>query len=127
VYLPRNPGFRGPQQERPPLIVISHGGPTSESTPTFSLQTQFWTSRGFAVVAVYYGGSTGYGRAYRQRLNGTWGILDTADCINAARHLAEQRAADGDRLLIRRGSAGGYTTLWALWFHDDFAGGPSSV
>ena len=88
VYPPTNPGFRAPEGERPPLIVISHGGPTSESTPSFSLQTQFWTSRGFAVVDVNYGGSTGYGRAYRQRLNGTWGILDTADCINAARHLA---------------------------------------
>ncbi len=104
VYLPRNPGFRGPQQERPPLIVISHGGPTSESTPTFSLQRQFWTSRGFAVVDVNYGGSTG---------------------INAARHLAEQGLADGDRLLIRGGSAGGYTTLCALVFHDDFAAGAS--
>ena len=125
VYPPTNPGFRAPDGERPPLIVISHGGPTSESTPSFSLQTQFWTSRGFAVVDVNYGGSTGYGRAYRQRLNGTWGILDTADCINAARHLAEQGAADGDRLLIRGGSAGGYTTLCALVFHDDFAAGAS--
>src|SRR5207237_1447393 len=87
VYPPTNPAFRAAEQERPPLIVISHGGPTSESTPTFSLQTQFWTSRGFAVVDVNYGGSTGYGRAYRQRLNGTWGVLDTADCINAARPL----------------------------------------
>jgi dipeptidyl aminopeptidase/acylaminoacyl peptidase len=125
VYPPTNPGFRAPEGDRPPLIVISHGGPTSESTPSFSLQTQFWSSRGFAVVDVNYGGSTGYGRAYRQRLNGTWGILDTADCINAARHLAEQGAADGDRLLIRGGSAGGYTTLCALVFHDDFAAGAS--
>jgi dipeptidyl aminopeptidase/acylaminoacyl peptidase len=125
VYPPTNPGFRAPEGERPPLIVISHGGPTSESTPSFSLQTQFWTSRGFGVVDVNYGGSTGYGRAYRRRLNGTWGVLDTADCINAARHLAEQGAADGDRLLIRGGSAGGYTTLCALVFHDDFAAGAS--
>jgi dipeptidyl aminopeptidase/acylaminoacyl peptidase len=125
AYLPRNPGFEGPPAEAPPLIVMSHGGPTSETTPTFSLQIQFWTSRGFAVVDVNYGGSTGYGRAYRQRLNGAWGVVDTADCINAARYLASEGSVDGDRLLIRGGSAGGYTTLCALAFHDDFAAGAS--
>ena len=86
---------------------------------------QFWTSRGFAVVDVNYGGSTGFGREYRQRLNGTWGITDTNDCLNAARFLAAQGEVDGDRLLIRGGSAGGYTTLCALTFHDDFAAGAS--
>ena len=106
---------------------MSHGGPTGESTPIFDLETQFWTSRGFAVVDVNYGGSTGFGRAYRQRLNGTWGITDTKDCVNAARFLAERGEVDGDRLLIRGGSAGGYTTLCALTFHDDFAAGPATT
>ncbi len=104
---------------------MSHGGPTAEATPGFSLETQFWTSRGFAVVDVNYGGSTGFGRAYRQRLNGNWGIVDTADCIAAARWLADQGEVDGDRLLITGGSAGGYTTLCALTMHDGFAAGTS--
>ena len=94
-------------------------------TAVYAAETQFWTSRGFAVVDVNYGGSTGYGREYRQRLNGTWGVTDTMDCINAARSLVERGEADGDRLLIRGGSAGGYTTLCALTFHDDFAAGAS--
>jgi dipeptidyl aminopeptidase/acylaminoacyl peptidase len=115
----------GAEGERPPLIVMSHGGPTGEATPGFSLEMQFWTSRGFAVVDVNYGGSTGFGRAYRQRLNGNWGIVDTADCIAAARWLAEQDEVDGDRLLITGGSAGGYTTLCALTMHDGFAAGTS--
>ena len=89
------------------------------------LKIQYWTSRGFGVVDVNYGGSTGFGRAYRERLNGTWGIVDTDDCINAARYLAEQGEVDGHRLAIRGGSAGGYTTLCALVFHDDFAAGAS--
>jgi dipeptidyl aminopeptidase/acylaminoacyl peptidase len=125
AYLPQNPDFDGPTEEAPPLIVMSHGGPTSETIPAFSLEIQFWTSRGFAVVDVNYGGSTGYGRAYRQRLNGNWGVVDTADCINAARYLAGEGAVDGARLLIRGASAGGYTTLCALAFHDDFAAGAS--
>jgi len=125
VYGPRNAAFDGPRDERPPLIVISHGGPTSESTPAFNPEIQFWTSRGFAVVDVNYGGSTGFGRAYRQRLNGTWGLTDTHDCINAARFLVERGDVDGSRLLIRGGSAGGYTTLCALTFHDVFAAGAS--
>jgi dipeptidyl aminopeptidase/acylaminoacyl peptidase len=124
-YPPTNPSFAGPPDERPPLIVMSHGGPTAESTAELDLETQFFTSRGFAVVDVNYGGSTGYGRAYRQRLNGNWGVVDTADCINAARFLAERGEADGEWLLIRGGSAGGYTTLCALTFHDDFAAGAS--
>lgn len=124
-YPPANGDAQGPTDERPPLIVMSHGGPTSKSSPGFDLHIQFWTSRGFAVVDVNYGGSTGYGRAYRQRLNGTWGITDTNDCINAARFLASQGEVDGERLLIRGGSAGGYTTLCALTFHDDFAAGAS--
>jgi len=124
-YPPHNPAFSAPEGERPPLIVMSHGGPTSESTSELNLKTQFFTSRGFAVVDVNYGGSTGYGRAYRQRLKGNWGVVDTMDCINAARYLVARGDADGERLLIRGGSAGGYTTLCALTFHDDFAAGAS--
>jgi dipeptidyl aminopeptidase/acylaminoacyl peptidase len=125
LYPPRNRDATGADGERPPLIVMSHGGPTSEATPGFSLEMQFWTSRGFAVVDVNYGGSSGFGRDYRQRLNGYWGIVDTADCINAARWLAEQGEVDGDRLLITGGSAGGYTTLCAVTMHDGFAAGTS--
>jgi dipeptidyl aminopeptidase/acylaminoacyl peptidase len=124
-YPPRNGDAAGTGGERPPLIVMSHGGPTAEASPGFSLETQFWTSRGFAVVDVNYGGSTGFGRAFRQRLNGNWGIVDTADCIAAARWLADQGEVDGDRLLITGGSAGGYTTLCALTMHDGFAAGTS--
>ncbi|MGZ4131758.1 MAG: S9 family peptidase [Actinomycetota bacterium] len=125
VYAPRNPDVQAPDGERPPLIVMSHGGPTSEAVPSFDLEVQFWTSRGFAVVDVNYGGSTGFGRPYRQRLNGNWGVVDMQDCIRAARFLAEQGEVDGARLLIRGGSAGGYTTLCALVFTDDFAAGAS--
>jgi dipeptidyl aminopeptidase/acylaminoacyl peptidase len=117
--------FTGPPEGAPPLIVMSHGGPTSESAADLDLHKQFFTSRGFAVVDVNYGGSTGYGREYRRRLTGNWGIVDTADCINAAKYLVSQGEADGSRLLIRGGSAGGYTTLCALTFHDDFAAGAS--
>lgn len=124
-YPPANADFQPPQGERPPLIVMSHGGPTSAVTAVYDPDTQFWTSRGFAVVDVNYGGSTGYGREYRKRLNGTWGVTDTMDCINAAKALVERGEADGDRLLIRGGSAGGYTTLCALTFHDEFAAGAS--
>jgi dipeptidyl aminopeptidase/acylaminoacyl peptidase len=91
----------------------------------FNLETQFWTSRGFGVVDVNYGGSSGFGRAYRERLKGQWGVVDTRDCINAARFLASQGEVDGRRLAIRGGSAGGYTTLCALVFHNDFAAGAS--
>jgi dipeptidyl aminopeptidase/acylaminoacyl peptidase len=124
-YPPANRDAFAPEQERPPLIVMSHGGPTSSRTPAFDISKQFWTSRGFAIVDVNYGGSTGYGRAYRTRLNGTWGITDTADCINAAKYLVAEGLADAKRLLIRGGSAGGYTTLCALTQHDEFAAGAS--
>ena len=118
-YAPRNGNVSAPQDEAPPLIAISHGGPTSAAHPTFDLGIQFWTSRGFAVVDVNYGGSTGYGRAYRERLNGRWGIVDVHDVINAARFLCRSGGADEPRLIIRGGSAGGYTTLAALAFHPD--------
>ena len=124
-YPPRNAGFVLPAGERPPLIVISHGGPTAMATNTLKLATQFWTSRGFAVLDVNYGGSTGFGRAYWQRLSGQWGVVDVEDCIAGARHLVDAGLADGERLAIRGGSAGGYTTLAALAFHDVFKAGAS--
>src|SRR5205085_6599858 len=96
-YPPVNAGVAPPEGERPPLIVMSHGGPTASASPALNLATQFWTSRGFAVVDVNYGGSTGYGRAYRERLQGQWGIVDVDDCVNAARHPAHLRAVHGDR------------------------------
>ena len=124
-YPPVNPDFRGPDGELPPLIVESHGGPTSMAQAQFDLGTQFWTTRGFGVVDVNYGGSSGFSRAYRERLNGAWGVVDTADCISAARYLVAQGEVDGSRLAIHGGSAGGYTTLCALVFHDEFAAGAS--
>jgi dipeptidyl aminopeptidase/acylaminoacyl peptidase len=114
-----------PQGEKPPLVVRSHGGPTASASSTLSLAIQFWTSRGFAVVDVDYRGSTGYGRAYRRRLDAQWGVVDTQDCVDAARYLAGQGEVDGARMVIRGGSAGGYTTLCALAFHDVFAAGAS--
>jgi len=119
-YPPNNPEFRAPATEKPPLIVKSHGGPTGNTSDQLNLATQFWTSRGFALVDVDYGGSTGYGRAYRERLNGRWGEVDVLDCVNAARYLAEAGKADPARLAITGGSAGGFTTLAALTFHDVF-------
>ena len=124
-YAPRNRLFTGPDGELPPLVVAIHGGPTSQTDSEFSLAHQYMTSRGFAVVDVNYRGSTGYGRAYRQMLNGEWGVADVDDCIHAARYLADRGDIDGDRLIIRGGSAGGYTTLSALVFHDVFALGAS--
>jgi dipeptidyl aminopeptidase/acylaminoacyl peptidase len=124
-YPPTNADFVGGPSERPPLIVASHGGPTSMTTAQLNAEIQFWTSRGFGLVDVNYGGSTGYGREYRERLKGQWGIVDTEDCIDAARFLAREGEVDGQRLAIRGGSAGGYTTLCALVFHDDFAAGAS--
>jgi dipeptidyl aminopeptidase/acylaminoacyl peptidase len=124
-YPPANPAFIGEPGELPPLIVWTHGGPTGESTAIFDLRKQFFTSRGFAVVDVNYGGSSGHGRAYRKRLEGNWGIVDTADCVNAAKHLAKAGLVDGARMGIRGGSAGGYATLCALTFHDAFAAGAS--
>jgi dipeptidyl aminopeptidase/acylaminoacyl peptidase len=106
-------------------MVVIHGGPTAQTSSTLNLGVQFWTSRGFAVADVDYGGSTGYGRAYRQRLRGQWGIVDVDDCVHAAQWLAEQGEVDGERMVIRGGSAGGYTTLAALAFRDVFAAGAS--
>ena len=124
-YEPSNPDYCGLKNEKPPLIVLSHGGPTAAASSAFNLAIQFWTSRGFAVVDVNYGGSTGYGRAYRELLKGHWGINDVNDCLYAARFLVDDGLVDGERLLIRGGSAGGFTTLCALTFHDDFAAGMS--
>jgi dipeptidyl aminopeptidase/acylaminoacyl peptidase len=124
-YPPKNKDFAAPATEKPPLIVISHGGPTGATSNTLSLRIQYWTSRGIAVVDVNYGGSTGFGRKYRERLNGNWGVVDVDDCANAARFLVEQGKADSQRLIIRGGSAGGYTTLAALTFRDVFKAGAS--
>jgi dipeptidyl aminopeptidase/acylaminoacyl peptidase len=124
-YPPANGDYQAPEGDLPPLIVLSHGGPTSQTQARFDPGLAFWTSRGFAVVDVNYGGSSGYGRAYRERLNGQWGVVDAADCIQAARYLVEQGQVDGRRLAIRGGSAGGYTTLCALTFHDVFRAGAS--
>ncbi|MGI3777413.1 MAG: prolyl oligopeptidase family serine peptidase [Janthinobacterium lividum] len=124
-YAPANARFAGPDGERPPLIVVSHGGPTSMSTDAFSIRVQWWTSRGFAVADVNYGGSTGFGRAYRQRLDGQWGVVDVGDCVAAARHLAAEGRVDGARMAIRGGSAGGFTTLAALVGSDVFRAGAS--
>ena len=124
-YPPHNASCRAPAGERPPLLVLSHGGPTGATDDTLSPSIQFWTSRGFAVLDVDYRGSTGYGRAYRERLYGKWGVVDVEDCVAGARHLAETGHADPARLAIRGGSAGGYTTLAALTFHDAFRAGAS--
>lgn len=124
-YAPRNKDFAAPAGERPPLLVMIHGGPTSATSPTLRLGIQYWTSRGIAVLDVNYGGSTGYGRAYRQRLNGNWGVVDVDDCVNGALYLARRGLVDGDRLAITGGSAGGYTTLCALTFRDVFKAGAS--
>jgi dipeptidyl aminopeptidase/acylaminoacyl peptidase len=124
-YRPHNPDYQAPPGERPPLLVKSHGGPTSAATSTLSLSIQYWTSRGIAVLDVNYGGSTGFGRAYRDRLHLAWGIVDVDDCINGAKFLAEQGLIDAKRAVIAGGSAGGYTTLAALVFHDFFQGGAS--
>jgi dipeptidyl aminopeptidase/acylaminoacyl peptidase len=124
-YPPKNPRFEGPEGELPPLIVMSHGGPTSATHASLDLEIQFWTSRGIGVVDVNYRGSTGYGRTYRQALEGQWGIVDTDDCIAAARYLADAGHVDPSRMAIVGGSAGGYTTLCALAFHDIFSAGVS--
>lgn len=125
-YPPANAAFHAPDTERPPLIVKGHGGPTGQSSNALALKIQYWTSRGFAVVDVNYGGSTGYGRDYRQRLDGKWGVVDVEDCVNAARYLADQGMVDGDRMAITGGSAGGFTVLSALTFHDVFKAGCSA-
>jgi len=124
-YAPRNPAHTGPDGELPPLIVMSHGGPTGMSRPPFDPGYQYWTSRGFAVLDVNYGGSSGYGREYRERLRGLWGVVDVDDCTSGALAMAGTRRADPHRLAIRGGSAGGYTTLAALTFRDVFHAGAS--
>jgi dipeptidyl aminopeptidase/acylaminoacyl peptidase len=125
-YPPRNKDFVPAAGQLPPLIVHCHGGPTSAASPTFSWGTQYWTSRGFAILDVNYGGSTGYGREFRLRLQGNWGIVDVADCVNGARYLAEtRRVVDPERWAIRGASAGGYTTLAVLTFRNEFKTGAS--
>ena len=122
-YPPVNPAAEGPTGDKPPLIVKIHGGPTGQSSGALQLAIQFWTSRGFAFVDINYGGSTGYGRAYRQRLNGKWGITDLEDTVHCVQYLADQGLIDPDKAAIRGGSAGGYTTLAALAFSDVFKAG----
>lgn len=120
-----HPDYTAPEGERPPLVVKCHGGPTAAASSTLDLRIQYWTSRGIAVLDVNYGGSTGYGRAYRELLNGNWGIVDVDDAVNGARHLANEGLVDGGRCVITGGSAGGYTVLAALTFRDFFRGGAS--
>lgn len=124
-YPPTNKDYVAPRWERPPLLVISHGGPTSVSSNSLSLNIQYWTSRGFAVLDVNYRGSTGYGREYWQKLYNRWGIADTDDCLYAAKYLITQGKVDANRLAIRGGSAGGFTTLSALTFRHLFHAGAS--
>jgi len=124
-YRPKNPDFSAPADEKPPLLVHVHGGPTSASSSTLSLSTQYWTSRGFAVVDINYGGSTGYGREYRDRLKGNWGVVDVQDSANAVRYLIEKGEVDQNRVAIAGGSAGGYTTLASLVFTDVYKAGAS--
>lgn len=122
-YEPTNRDFTAPDDELPPLVTICHGGPTSASGTGLDLSTHYWTSRGFAVVDVNYRGSSGYGKEFRDALKGKWGIYDTDDCIAAAQYLIDQGLVDKDRVIIRGGSAGGYTTINALTFEDFFAAG----
>jgi dipeptidyl aminopeptidase/acylaminoacyl peptidase len=124
-YPPQNKDFIAPEGELPPLLVKSHGGPTAATSASFNLRIQYWTSRGFGFLDVNYGGSTGYGREYHQRLNGQWGIVDVDDCVNGAQYLVNQQKVDGNKLAITGGSAGGYTTLAALTFKDTFKAGAS--
>ena len=124
-YRPTNPAFAGPEGHHPPLIVMIHGGPTSSAIPALRMGVQYWTSRGFAVVDVNYRGSTGFGRPYRDLLRDAWGVADVEDCEAAARWLAEQGRVDADRLCIRGGSAGGFTTLAAMATGDTFSAGAS--
>ena len=121
-----NPDYRPLEGDRPPLVVTCHGGPTAAASSTLELRIQYWTSRGISVLDVNYGGSTGFGRAYRQRLDSNWGIVDVDDCVNGARYLANQGRVDGSRSVITGGSAGGYTTLAALTCRDYFRGGGST-
>jgi dipeptidyl aminopeptidase/acylaminoacyl peptidase len=122
-YPPTNPDYEGPANERPPLLVRCHGGPTAQVSTGLNLRTQYWTSRGFAVLEVNYRGSSGYGRAYRDALRGQWGVVEVEDCIAGALFLSNRDLVDRSRLCISGGSAGGYTSLAALTFHDVFAAG----
>jgi len=124
-YPPSNPNFQGLPDEKPPLLVKTHGGPTAETRAILDLSVQYWTSRGWAYVDVNYGGSTGYGREYRERLLNKWGIVDVDDCCGCARFLVESGKVDGQRLCITGRSAGGYTTLASLAFRDTFKAGAS--
>jgi len=122
-YPPRNEDFQAPEGELPPLIVKVHGGPNNQTFSTLDLSVQYWTSRGFALVDVNYGGSTGFGREYRQRLRGNWGVVDHQDSVNAARHLVSQQLVDKNRLALTGMSAGGYATICGVTFYDDFKAG----
>ena len=124
-YAPRNRDYTAPAGELTPLLVKSHGGPTAAASTAKSLSIQFWTSRGIAVLDVNYGGSSGYGREYRRRLNNNWGVVDVDDCMNGALYLANRGEVDGNRMMITGGSAGGYTTLCALTFRKTFKAGAS--
>lgn len=124
-YAPVNKNYTAGDDELPPLLVKSHGGPTAATTTAYNQKIQYWTSRGFAVLDVNYRGSTGYGRKYRQQLDGNWGIVDVEDCINGARYLVKQGKVDADRMAISGSSAGGYTVLCALTFHNLFRTGAS--
>jgi dipeptidyl aminopeptidase/acylaminoacyl peptidase len=124
-YPPRNARFQAPEQERPPVVVMIHGGPTAMTSNTFATRVQWWTSRGFGVIDVNYRGSSGFGRAYREALNGAWGVADVQDCVAAAAALAARGLADPDRLAIRGGSAGGFTALAALTSSNVFKAGAS--
>lgn len=124
-YAPRNKDFKAPEGEIPPLLVMSHGGPTAATIPVYDSEIQYYTSRGIAVLDVNYGGSTGYGREFRQRLYGQWGVVDVEDCVNGALYLAQKGRVDRERLMITGGSAGGYTTLCALTFRKVFKAGAS--
>jgi dipeptidyl aminopeptidase/acylaminoacyl peptidase len=122
-YPPTNPEFTAAPGEKPPLVVKVHGGPTSHSKPELAMATQYWTSRGFALLDVNHGGSSGFGRMYRERLNGNWGIVDVGDVVAAVKYLVDKGHVDGNRIAIRGGSAGGFTVLAALAFHDVFKAG----
>jgi dipeptidyl aminopeptidase/acylaminoacyl peptidase len=124
-YPPANPDFTAPREELPPLLVKSHGGPVAATSNTLDLRVQYWTSRGFGVVDVNYGGSTGYGREYRFRLEHQWGVVDVDDCVNAAEYLVHKGLVDREKLAISGGSAGGYTTLSSLTFRKLFKAGAS--
>ena len=125
LYLPKNRDFSAPEETKPPLLLKSHGGPTAATSTALDMEIQFWTSRGFAVVDVNYGGSTGYGTEYRRRLEKNWGVVDVDDCVNAAKYLVAEGLADEDKLALDGGSAGGYTTLAVLTFRDVFSAGAS--